>query len=155
MIRIGGFVSIMVRNLDRRGMGAEHQTVVVARARKVKGIVFLPRRMVRRDVERREVMPIVLDVRAFGDAELHFPQDRHHLVDGLADGMNAALAFGPDGKGDVDPFPGQPGVQFGIGRCPFFRLDGFGVLRFLGRSEPGRPLCGPPDSWRPGPSSAR
>ena len=71
-------------NLDRRGMGAEHQTVVVVRARKVKGIMLLARRMVRGDVERREVMPVILDVRAFGDAELHFPQDRHHLVDGLA-----------------------------------------------------------------------
>ena len=54
-------------------------------------VVHLPRRMFRRDVERGEIVEVVLDVRAFGHGEAHLAEDRDHLVDGLADRMDAAL----------------------------------------------------------------
>ena len=51
------------------------------------------RRMLARDVEGGEVVEIVLDVRALGDAEAHGTEDGDDLVDGLADGMEAALGL--------------------------------------------------------------
>ena len=92
--------------------------------------MLLPRRVVGRDVQGREVMPVVLDVGAFHNPEPHFAQDRYHLVEGLADGMNPAIAFRPDGKGDIHFFAGKPGIQFGIGQGALACLDGLGDFVF-------------------------
>ena len=59
----------------------------------IEGVVHLPRRMLGRDVEGGEVVEVVLDVRPLGDAEAHLAEDGDDLVDGLADGMEAALAL--------------------------------------------------------------
>ena len=46
--------------------------------------------MLGRDVERGEIVEIVLDMRPLGDDEAHLAEDRDDLVDGLADRMDAA-----------------------------------------------------------------
>ena len=64
-------------------------------ASQIEGVVHLPRRMLGRDVERVEVVQVVLDVRALGDGEAHVAEDRDDLLDGLADRMDAALGARP------------------------------------------------------------
>ena len=71
-------------------------------AGEIEGVLLLPRRMLGRDVERGEIVEIVLDMRALGDGEAHLAEDRDQLVDGLADRMDAALALGLHRQGDVD-----------------------------------------------------
>ena len=51
--------------------------------------MHLPRRMFRREVERGEVVEVVLDVRSFGQAEAHLGEDRDHLVHHLHDRVHA------------------------------------------------------------------
>src|ERR1041384_411466 len=62
-------------DLYRRGMGAQHEPRAVRPLRKIKGVVLLPRRMLGRDVERREVVKILLDMRSLGEDEPHLPKD--------------------------------------------------------------------------------
>ena len=78
-------------DLHRRGVGAQHQPRAVGALRQIERVVLLARRMLGRDVERGEIVEIVLDMRALGDGETHLAEDRDDLVDGLADRMDAAL----------------------------------------------------------------
>ena len=61
-----------------------------ARSRQIERVVLLPRRMLGRDVERGEIVEILLDMRPLGDGEPHLAKDRDDLVDGLADRVDAA-----------------------------------------------------------------
>ena len=64
-----------------------------ARRRQIEGVLHLPRRMVGRDVEGGEVVPVVLDVRTLGPGEAHLAEDRDELVHHLADRMQRALGL--------------------------------------------------------------
>ena len=99
-------------DLHRRGMGAQHLAAAIGGARRqIERIVLLPRGMLRRDVERGEVMEIVLDMRPFGNGEAHLAEDRDQLVDRLADRMDAAVVLGLHRQGDVDAFLRQPPIE--------------------------------------------
>jgi len=57
--------------------------------------VHLARRMLRRNVQPREIVIVGLDVRAFGDLEIEIGQDRDDFVAHMADRMDrAARDFG-------------------------------------------------------------
>ena len=58
--------------------------------------------MLGRDVERIEVVEIVLDMRTLGDGEAHLAEDRHQLFHGLADRVDEADLTRARGQGDVD-----------------------------------------------------
>ena len=88
--------------------------------------MHLPRRMVGRDVERGEVVEVVLDVRAFGDREAHLAEDRDDLVDGLADRVDAALGFRPRRQRQIQGLAFQPLVQRGVLQRALLGLDRFG-----------------------------
>ena len=76
--------------------------------------MHLPCWMLGGNVQRRKIVEVAFDVRAFGNGEPHLAEDRNHLVDGLADRMDAAGALGPLRQGDVDPVRREAGVQ-GLG----------------------------------------
>ena len=59
----------------------------------------------------------------FGDGEAHLAEDRHHLVDGLADRVNAPRALRPRRQGDVDALDGQPRIELGLGQRRLARLQ--------------------------------
>jgi hypothetical protein len=82
--------------------------------------------MLGRDVERREIVEIVLDMRPFGDGEAHLAEDRDEFVDRLADRMDAALGLGPDRQRDVDPLGRQPCLELARRQPPGGALDGGG-----------------------------
>ena len=79
--------------LHRRGVGAQHHRRAVGARRQVEGVLHLPRRMVGRDVERGEVVPVVLDVGTVGPGEAHLAEDGGELVHHLADRMQGALGL--------------------------------------------------------------
>ena len=82
----------------------------------VEGVEHLPGGMLRRDVERLEIVPVVLDVRALGDGKAHVGEDRDDLLGGLADRMDAALGARAGRQGDVDPLGVQPRVERPLGQ---------------------------------------
>ena len=57
--------------------------------------MHLPRRMFGREIQRREIVEIVLDVRAFRDGETHVGEDGNHLVHHLHGRMDRAGAARP------------------------------------------------------------
>src|SRR5260370_25093433 len=61
--------------------------------------------MLGRDVERGEMVELVLDVRAFRAGEAHLAEDGDDLVDGLAQRMDAALGLGAHRERHVDALP--------------------------------------------------
>ena len=72
--------------------------------------------MLGRNVERGEIVEIVLDMRPFRDGEAHLAEDRDQLIDSLADRMNAAIDIGfhrpnSNRKGDVDTLFLEPLIE--------------------------------------------
>ena len=145
MMRIGGVRVLHGADLHRRGVGAQHHAALPSGARRqVEGVVHLPRRMLRRDVERGEIVEIVLDVRALRRREAHLAEDRDDLVDGLADRMDAALGSGPRRQGDVEPLGGEPARRArGLGQRRLARLDRRGDRVLDGVERWRRPRAAP------------
>ena len=102
-------------HLHRRGVGAQQLPLAVGAGREVEGVVLLAGRVLGRNVERREVVEVVLDVGAFGDGEAHVAEDRDDLVQHLADRVDTALQRRPDGKRDIDALVGEPRLDGGLG----------------------------------------
>ena len=90
----------------------------------IERVVVGARRMVRGDVERAEIVPVALDVRAFGDGEAHGAEDRGHLLHGAADRVDQAGGARARRQGDVDALGGQAGFQRGRFQRRAPRLDG-------------------------------
>lgn len=111
-------------------MSAQHHAVPLFLVGQIESVVLLAGRMLGRDIERREVVPVFFDVRALGHGEAHFAEDRHRLVDGLADRMNASQRLGPHRQGDVDGFRRQLGVQLGRRQTFLAGLDSLGHFAF-------------------------
>ena len=79
-------------HLDRAGVGAQQFALAVGVRLQEEGVVHLPRRVAGREIERREVVEVVLDVRAFRHREAHLGEHRDHLVHHLQRRMHRALA---------------------------------------------------------------
>ena len=98
-------------DLHRAGVRAQQQWPAVALGLEVEGVEHLPGGVLGRDVERLEIVPVVLDVRAFGDREAHVGEDRHDLLGGLADRVDPPLLPLARRQGDVDPLRLELGVE--------------------------------------------
>ncbi len=111
-------------DLYRRGMGAQHALHPVRRGRHEEGVVHFARRMSLGEVERREVVPVGLDVRPFGNRESHVGKDRGDLVGHLADRMNAAGCGrrGANRQRDINALGGEPGFE-----CLCLQLGALGL----------------------------
>ena len=93
-------------------MGAQDQRIaVLVRLFQEEGIVRFARRMIGREIQRREIVEIVLDIRAFADHETHFGEDHRDLFHHLADRVNAALRTRADRQGDIRALGRQTLVQ--------------------------------------------
>jgi hypothetical protein len=92
------------------------------------GVVHLARRMLRREIQGREVMEVVLDIGAFRQAEAHLGEDGDHLVEHLHGRVHPAAALGRRRQRQVDPLRGEFDVE----------LDGLqrGLARGDGRGDP-------------------
>ncbi len=123
-------------DLDRRGVGAQHvrRAVIAVFAVHVEGVELLARGVVRGDVQRVEVVPIVLDLRALGDGEAHVGEDRGDLLGDLADRVDGPRRAGPRGQGHVEPFGLEALVEGGVAQRLFLCGEG-GVDLVLQRVE--------------------
>ena len=83
-------------DLHRGGMGAQHPAIL-----EVKGVVHGPRRMMGRDVERLEVVVVVLDLGAFRDLEAELAEQRLDTRQRPGDGVQPARAAAAPGQGHV------------------------------------------------------
>ena len=84
----------------------------------------LARRMLGREVQRREIVEIVFDVRAIGDGKAHLGKNGGHLVHDLHGRMDAAPAARRRGQGQIQTLGGQLGIKGGgfqrglaLGQC--------------------------------------
>ena len=131
-------------------MGAQHPAIL-----EVEGVVHGPRRMMGRDIERLEVVVVVLDLGAFRDLEAELAEQCLDARQRPGDGVQPARAAAAPGQGHVQalfrqaPLQGLP-LQIGLARFdgrlqPLLGLvdDGPGHLALLGRQaaellQPGR-----------------
>ena len=100
-------------DLHRARMGAEYRPRAVRPLGEIEGVVILPRGMLRRNVERGEIVEVGLDVGAFGDGETHIGEDLGDLVCDLAHRVDAALgerAFAHR-QGDIGALTREPRAQ--------------------------------------------
>ena len=97
------------------GLAAEaHPTAVSSVRSEEEGVVHLPRRMLRREVERGEVVEVVLDVGPFGDRETHLREDGDHLVHRAEGGVErAGPRRGGGGRVRSRALGGELGVERG------------------------------------------
>ena len=114
----------------------------------IEGIVHRPRRMVGRNVQRLEVMEIVLDLRPLGDREADPGEECLDARQGAAERMAAAGPLPPPWQRHVNRLARQPGIQrrrfqrrLACGDGGFQRLlslvDGLaGVAPLFGRQAP-------------------
>ena len=107
-------------------MGAQHQRPPLLLRLEIEGVHHLARRMLLRDVERAEVVEVVLDVRALGDREAHLAEDRDDLLGDLADRVNAPVGARPYRQGDVLSLGQQLGVERHRLERGLARRDGVG-----------------------------
>ena len=101
-------------DLHRAGVGAQQQRAAVDLGVEVERVEHLPRRMLRRDVERLEIVPVVLDVGAFRHGKAHVGEDRHDLLGGLAHRVDSPKRPLARRQRDVDPLGLQPRRQRGL-----------------------------------------
>ena len=66
--------------------------------------MHLARRVAGREVERGEVVEVVLDVRTFGDGEAHVGEDRCEFLEHLHHGMQRADRLEARRQGEVFAF---------------------------------------------------
>src|SRR5690606_8018750 len=79
-------------HLHARGVGAQQPALAALVGAHVEGVVHGPRRMVRREVQGLEVVPVVLDLRAFGQLVTHAGEDVGDALQGAADRVQVAQA---------------------------------------------------------------
>ena len=110
---IGRRAGLHGAHLNRRGVGAQHLPLPVRVRWQIERVVHLPRRMIRRNVERGEVVEVVLDVRAFGNCEAHLGKDGDQLLDHLRDRVDTAFCFGSHRQRDIDALAREAGFELG------------------------------------------
>ena len=113
-----------VTNLHGRCMRPQQQRRATLFRLQIKRVVHLPGGVFGRNVERREVVKVVLDVRTFGDGETHVGENRNDLVDDLRHRVYAALRLGAGRQRDVNTLRFQLFRQGGVLKRVAARLDG-------------------------------
>ena len=103
-------------------MGPQHQFFGIALLVQIEGVVHLPGRMFRRNVQGGEIMEVVFDVGAFGDRKAHVGEDCCDFLDDLAHRMNFALCARPRGQGHINGFATKARRHFQLVQ---FRPPGF------------------------------
>ena len=102
-------------DLHRRGVGAQDLRLLLALMPfEVESVLHRPRRMEFRHVERGEIMPLVLDLRPFGDGETQVGEDFGQFVHHLADWMDGTLRLFRRGKRQVDRLGRELPVELGV-----------------------------------------
>lgn len=105
-------------DLHGAGVRAQHHWPRVF-AGEVEGIVHRARRMRLRNVERGEIMPVVLDFGAGGDREAQIREDLGEFVHHLADRVDRARCDAVNRQRHVHRFAGEARVERGLLQARF------------------------------------
>ncbi len=113
-------------DLHRRCVGTQNmrRAVVALGTVHIEGVKFLTGRMVRRDVQRVEIIPVILDLRTLGHLEPHIGENGGYFLGHLGHRMNGALGTGARWQGHIQPFAAQAFIQCSIGKACLFGGDG-------------------------------
>ncbi len=95
-----------VAHLHTGGMRAQQAAIA-----EVEGVVHGARRVVRREVQRLEVVPVVFDFRAFGQLVTQAAEDLGDALQGARYRVQATALAMTARQGDIDAFSGQACVQ--------------------------------------------
>ena len=98
----GGALRPHGANLHRRGMRAQQPPV-----RKIKRVVHGARRMILRNIQRFEIMEVVLDFRSRGHLESRLGKDPLDAQARARHGMHAARLLAAPGQGHIDGALGE------------------------------------------------
>src|SRR6266513_1677314 len=106
-------------DLHRRGVGTQQPPVW-----KIEGVVHRPRRMIGRDVERTEVVEVVLDFWSRGDVEAGTAEQGFDAQARLGHRMQPALLLAPARQGDVDAPGAEAPLDVGTPQFLAARIEG-------------------------------
>jgi hypothetical protein len=106
-------------DLHRGSVGAEQDLVV-----EIKGVLHVPGRVVRRDVQGLKIVPVQLHFRAGNGLEAQVQEDVADFLHGAGQGMEASQRRPAAGEGDIDGRSRSPGGGLlergqGAGQCAF------------------------------------
>ena len=120
IMRIGGFCFSIVRTCTGTGVRAQHFARAVFALRiEEERVVRFARRMVRREVERGEIVEVGLDVGAFLNREAHLAENGGEFFHHLADRMDGAETRPHRRQRDVDRFALQLTIERRFGHAAF------------------------------------
>ena len=129
-------------NLHRGRMRAQDLAFAPVDGPEIERVDVLAGRMLGRDVERGEVVEVVLDVRALGNPETELAQNRRHFIERPRDRMAAAGRLPARRQRDVGPLGGKPGFQGRVlqGGLAFAQRAGQALLDRVQMLAGGAPL---------------
>jgi hypothetical protein len=106
-------------------MRAQDLALALVVGREEERVVHLPGRVADREIERREVVVIGLDVGAFGDGKTHVRENGREFVDDLADRMDAPARLGSVAhrQRDVEALGGEALLERRVGERLLARRD--------------------------------
>ena len=96
-------------DLNRRGVGAQHmrRAVIAFGTVGIEGVHLRTCRVVARNVQRVKVIPVGLDLRAFGNRKAHVCENRRYLFGNLRNRVDRALTTATTRQGHVEPLAAQ------------------------------------------------
>ena len=123
----GRRVLLQRAHLHRRRVRAQQHALTRGRvllSGEVERVVHVHRRMVRREVERLEVVPLALRLGPHRDREPELAEDRADLVDDRRDGVHRADPAAPRGHREIERGPATGGCRLARGERVERLLDG-------------------------------
>ncbi len=105
-------------DLYRRGMGAQQHVRI-----EIEGVMHRTGRVVAWDVERLEVVIVVFDLRAFGDAVADMGEELFNTFQSPGHRMQTAGDLATARQGHIDGLGGQFGSQFGFFKQSLTRIE--------------------------------
>src|SRR5438445_3075770 len=118
----GRFVRFHGADLHGRGVGSQHHLLVATQPH-VQRVLHGARRVRGRDVERLEVVPVVLDLRTFGDAVPEPGEDVLQLALDLRDEMQMPPGTAVPAGGEVETLAAGAARCSARGDCPTPALE--------------------------------
>ena len=91
-------------NLHRRGMGTQNRACTCLIRAQIKGIMFLARRVFRRNVQGGKIIKIGFNIRPFGDGKTHIGKDGRNFFHCTAKGMYAPCQWLLDRQANIHTF---------------------------------------------------
>ena len=104
-------------------MCAQNHAAAIGLLVEIKRVMLLPRGMLLRNVQRREVMKVILDMRPFSHTKSKITKNLDNFFPHLADGMHGAARLSPRGQSHINFFRCQTLFKLGFLQHRFARRN--------------------------------